>query len=336
MAGVRTTCCLVAALAAVPAEAAGQVGEGSAAPDQPWLTVLLFSVLAAVCVSAFVRVPLFRVPVGTGPATRLRPGVLVLGWVGAIVAAQPGALAAASVARGWTEWDALPALAQSTLLGLGANVGSLAWLLAILVLAGVRQAHAAVAPAPTAGRAPTPAAALAPASALSTPPASAPAMLSLALVFVSSLLAWPVWTALGGIVTLIQERLGSHVPTLGHETLDAMVHSSDQGWRIASMLLALVGAPVVEELAYRGFLQQGIKRLQFSRPVAVVCTSAVFALMHWSVLPAHAQASGLTVLFTVSVLWGWMFERTGRLWTCMLGHALFNLANLLQALSVGQ
>lgn len=281
--------------------------------------MLLFSVLAAVCVSAFVRVPLFRTPPGTGPATRLRPDVLVLGWVGAIVAAQPGAWAAASVAGAWTDWDALPALAQSTLLGLGANVGSLAWLLAILVLAGVRRS------APGLGH-------VAPIA----PPARAPAVLSLALVFVSSLLAWPVWTALGGIVTLIQERLGSRAPTLGHEVLDAMVHSSDQWWRAASMLLALVGAPVVEELAYRGFLQQGIKRLRFSRTVAVLCTSAVFALMHWSVLPAHAQASGLTVLFTVSVLWGWMYERTGRLWTCMLGHALFNLANLLQALSVGQ
>ncbi|MFO0782150.1 MAG: type II CAAX endopeptidase family protein [Phycisphaerales bacterium] len=322
MAGVRTACCLVAALVAVPAEAAGQVGEGSAAPDQAWLTVLLFSVLAAVCVSAFVRVPLFRIPLGTGPATRLRSDVLVLGWVGAIVAAQPGAWAAASVAGAWTDWDALPALAQSTLLGLGANVGSLAWLVAILVLAGVRWVEPAVEPAH--------------AAAPFTPPARAPAVLSLALVFVSSLLAWPVWTALGGIVTLIQERLGSRAPTLGHEVLDAMVHSSDHGWRVASMLLALVSAPVVEELASRGFLQQGIKRLQFSRTVAVLCTSAVFALMHWSVLPAQAKASGLTVLFTVSVLWGWLYERTGRLWTCMLGHALFNLANLLQALSVGQ
>ena len=287
--------------------------------------MLLFGVLAAVCMAAFVRAPLFRVPLGTGPGTRLRPDVLVLGWMGAIVAAQPGAWAATSVARAWTDWDALPVLAQSTLLALGANLGSLAWLLAIVALAGMRRAEPAVAPARAATLSTPPA-----------PPARAPAVLSLALVFVSSLLAWPVWTALGGIVTLVQERLGSQVPTLGHETLDAMVHSSDQGWRVASMLLALVGAPVVEELAYRGFLQQGIKRLQFSRTVAVLCTSAVFALMHWSVLPAHAQASGLTVLFTVSVLWGWLYERTGRLWTCMLGHALFNLANLLQALSVGQ
>ena len=53
-------------------------------------------------------------------------------------------------------------------------------------------------------------------------------------------------------------------------------------------------------------------------------TRAVFALMHYDVVPGHALAA----LFVLSLGFGWIYEKTGRLEAAVTMHVLFNAANV--------
>ena len=66
---------------------------------------------------------------------------------------------------------------------------------------------------------------------------------------------------------------------------------------------------------------------------AILTTSVLFTLVH---LGAVTSVDGLLALFVLSIGFGWVYEKTGRLSASITMHAAFNLANLLLAwLSVG-
>src|SRR5580700_4265664 len=94
--------------------------------------------------------------------------------------------------------------------------------------------------------------------------------------------------------------------------------------RIPIILLAVVIAPVAEELAFRGYLYGVIKRY-FGAVPALVLSGILFALIHLN-LPSF---------FPLLVL-GWVFalayELSGSLLVPMTMHALFNALNLILAL----
>jgi len=74
-------------------------------------------------------------------------------------------------------------------------------------------------------------------------------------------------------------------------------------------------------------LQASLARTGMNRWLAISITSIVFAAAHGSV-DVHA----LPVLFVLSLAFGWVFERTGRLTSAIVMHALFNAANFALAM----
>lgn len=96
---------------------------------------------------------------------------------------------------------------------------------------------------------------------------------------------------------------------------------SSNAWldRVALAVVAVVLAPVAEELLFRGILYPAIKRGGFPR-LALWGTSFLFALIHMNLitfLPLLLFALLLTLLY----------ERTGNLLAPMTAHALFNILN---------
>ncbi len=94
----------------------------------------------------------------------------------------------------------------------------------------------------------------------------------------------------------------------------------------------VVGAPVVEELFFRGLLLRSLARL-FERlpgslaPVsAVVVTGVLFGL-------AHAESLQLLGLATFGIILAALAYRTGRLGMGMLAHASFNLVAVVSVAS---
>ena len=149
--------------------------------------------------------------------------------------------------------------------------------------------------------------------------------------------ALPVVFAVSAIGSVITGLLGHPTPKVGHETLKALIETDSHASIALMVLSAAVVAPVLEELVFRGLVQTTLlaawgelQPLGRARAVVVFFASLMFAAVHVGVAAPHA----LPALFTLSLILGWVYERTGRLWPCVLIHAGFNLVNLTWALAM--
>jgi CAAX protease family protein len=97
--------------------------------------------------------------------------------------------------------------------------------------------------------------------------------------------------------------------------------SATGGWVVVLVLVIVVGAPVVEELVYRGLLQ-GAARRQLNDVVAVVVVAAFFALIHFR--PVEYPG-----LFVFGLVLGICACVTNRLGMSIAAHAAFNATALI-------
>ena len=93
-------------------------------------------------------------------------------------------------------------------------------------------------------------------------------------------------------------------------------------WRVGVFISAVVLAPIGEELLFRGLVQSSIRQYTQRPWLAVGIASALFAI-------AHGEQHGWPALMALSMIMGYNYERTGRLTSPILIHALFNATNLL-------
>lgn len=90
-------------------------------------------------------------------------------------------------------------------------------------------------------------------------------------------------------------------------------------------LLAMVVAPLVEEVIFRGVLFRALAD-RINLPIGLVLSSAIFALIHIEVV--LSQPFALVGLFTVGFLLALAYHLTGNLMVAVLGHAVFNAISL--------
>ncbi|WMS89274.1 CPBP family intramembrane glutamic endopeptidase [Pleionea litopenaei] len=91
--------------------------------------------------------------------------------------------------------------------------------------------------------------------------------------------------------------------------------------RLALILVAVVFAPLIEEVLFRGVLLNKISKIT-SPLLAVTLTSVLFALLHGYSLNA-------VMAFTSSLLLGILYLKSQRLSLCIVAHATFNLTTTL-------
>lgn len=145
-------------------------------------------------------------------------------------------------------------------------------------------------------------------------------LLALPAVVVTGAVSQWAWVAMGG------------APPEGaaHTTLALLFERGEpigNIWWWVAVASAAVGAPLLEEIIYRGLLQGAAVRA-IGRPwAAIVLTSAVFTVVHLGAAPPYA----LPTLFVLGVALGVAMERTGRLGVCVAMHAGFNIVNLAAA-----
>jgi len=89
--------------------------------------------------------------------------------------------------------------------------------------------------------------------------------------------------------------------------------------RLFFALVAIAGAPVVEEIIFRGILYPAIKQHGWPR-LALWSTSLLFAL-------THANTATFLPLTFLAMALVFLYERTGNLFAPILTHSLFNAAN---------
>lgn len=108
------------------------------------------------------------------------------------------------------------------------------------------------------------------------------------------------------------------------ETAKDLVDRADGVLLPLLMVLVVIGAPVVEEIVYRGLLQRPLLN-QFSAPLVIVFVAAVFALIHFR--PVEYPG-----LFAVGLVFGVCAWRTGRIGMAIAAHVGFNLTGIAFAL----
>ena len=158
---------------------------------------------------------------------------------------------------------------------------------------------------------------------------------SLLAVVITAALLIPIVQATSSLGQFLQIWLSGVEPSpLGHETLRLMADSTwaPSWWLMASA--AVIGAPFIEEVVYRGFLQQSIRKLGLGPIWASILVGGFFSLMHLSALPMDSRIAGLSGLFVLGTGLGLLREWTGRLDACILMHGIFNAFNLLLAMTV--
>jgi membrane protease YdiL (CAAX protease family) len=90
------------------------------------------------------------------------------------------------------------------------------------------------------------------------------------------------------------------------------------------VIIVVIGAPIVEELVYRGLLQRSMSAA-FGVVPGLVVMSIWFALMH----PTPIEWPGLVV---AGALFGAGLALTGRIGPGIITHAAFNATGLILAL----
>jgi membrane protease YdiL (CAAX protease family) len=110
------------------------------------------------------------------------------------------------------------------------------------------------------------------------------------------------------------------------EIVDAVLKTDVDTWRFFTIALAVtIGAPIMEELAFRGMIYPGLRRLgaaseRHGRWITICLTGALFSA-------AHLSPSAALPLFAFGAFMCLVRDRYGLL-TCMAIHCSFNGWNL--------
>jgi membrane protease YdiL (CAAX protease family) len=99
-----------------------------------------------------------------------------------------------------------------------------------------------------------------------------------------------------------------------------LVDNATGAWMIVLVLVVVVGAPLVEEIVYRGMLQGSISTA-LGRSRALVLVAAWFAAIHF--VPVEFVG-----LFAFALVLGWVFERNEALGMNIITHMAFNATGL--------
>ncbi|MFZ9040629.1 MAG: CPBP family intramembrane glutamic endopeptidase [Ilumatobacteraceae bacterium] len=114
-------------------------------------------------------------------------------------------------------------------------------------------------------------------------------------------------------------------PTRISERAEELVGGATGVEIVLLVAVVAIGAPLIEELVYRGLLQRSAAE-RFGRGVGVVGVSLLFALIHLS--PVEYPG-----LFVAGLLFGGCAALTGRLGPAVLAHAAFNATGVYTVLT---
>jgi membrane protease YdiL (CAAX protease family) len=100
-----------------------------------------------------------------------------------------------------------------------------------------------------------------------------------------------------------------------------MVDAAHGAWFIVLFLVVVVGAPLVEELVYRGFIQGGLQT-QLGSTWALIIAAAWFTVV-------HLEPIEFPGLFAFAIVLGLCYKRTRRIGLSVVTHLAFNATGLL-------
>ena len=147
---------------------------------------------------------------------------------------------------------------------------------------------------------------------------------------VNLLTVWPLILTAIILTQIIGERIwGQDYQMQQHQELELIAEYPQLPLRIVIVIVAVIVAPLLEELLFRGLVQTTIRsflELRNGPWLAIAISSGLFAAMHAN--PGHWPA-----LFVLSVCLGYAYEKSGSLFRPIFIHSFFNTASIAAALS---
>lgn len=116
-----------------------------------------------------------------------------------------------------------------------------------------------------------------------------------------------------GYFTYLEETFGES-PL--QEAVILLQESTDPVLLGLMALVACIGAPVAEEVLFRGYLYP-VSKAYAGRAAGIIFSGALFGLIHFNL-------AGMPTLILMGCLLAWAYERTKTLWVPILAHCLFN------------
>ena len=105
---------------------------------------------------------------------------------------------------------------------------------------------------------------------------------------------------------------------------DILVDNQDSAWIIGVIFLVVVGAPLVEELLFRGLILRILQK-SFGNLFAIVASSVLFAIPHWQPDASWQETVVLlSALAAVGLVLAIGAVATDRLGPSVIAHFLFN------------
>jgi hypothetical protein len=115
--------------------------------------------------------------------------------------------------------------------------------------------------------------------------------------------------------------LGRKLTELDDPARELTERAGDPASRVLLVLVVAIGAPIAEEIFFRGFLQRGLMAW-VPAPAAIAVSSLLFAVTHFQLLQFPALAAFGAVL-------GVLAYRTGRLGPSIATHMGFNTVTVI-------
>ena len=142
---------------------------------------------------------------------------------------------------------------------------------------------------------------------------------SLGLIQTSRSMSWLLPPAVLVAVLLFNAAYVAVVTQLGIDLLKPQELPFDDysppALAITGVMVILAG-PFAEEVFFRGFVLSGLTR-RWGPVVGLLVSAAIFSL-------AHASVAIIIPIFVAGALLGWLYLRTGSLWSCVWVHGAQN------------
>ena len=133
------------------------------------------------------------------------------------------------------------------------------------------------------------------------------------------------WGVLAGLVGLVLAGIAAGLTMLvfgdftsaAGELAEQLIQQSGPVAWVAFGLLVLIGAPIAEEIAFRGLMFSALLKRGVKPWLVIVLTSAAFALF-------HLEPTRIFLLFVIGLVLGFVRYRTNSVGTAIVAHAVNN------------
>jgi membrane protease YdiL (CAAX protease family) len=148
--------------------------------------------------------------------------------------------------------------------------------------------------------------------------------------FVNLLTIWPLMMAAIALTIFFGKAIwGEDYQIQQHQELELITEYPELPLRILIAVVAIVIAPVLEEMLFRGLFQTMIRsffKIRNRAWPAILISSGLFVI-------AHTNAGHWPTLFILAVCLGYAYEKSGSLFRPIFIHSLFNAVSIIATLN---